>query len=182
MNQKMLELLLQERAIIAIGPYYDGENSSMIYTHHGHFCCKETVEQLLEWCCLLYAASFEGRLNASRERLGIRKNPPILVSESLGIVAFQVPSPDNLGTIWIFDLDYEIKSQDSSHCELIFQDDLTFLIALSEKAVGWRKGKALELHRVISAIYESAFLLLFMQKWGKMIKSPPQNPNTSKEN
>lgn len=136
---------IKANKIIAIVPHYDGENSSMIYTHQEHFCLEEKANEAMDRFCKLYGSSIEGRKSATRDRLGYRKNVPILVTPN--DAAFPLPSQYNNEEIWIIDLDFYIEELSPNKCKILYPNDVSFIIPLSKRAVLARRARALEVLR-----------------------------------
>jgi competence transcription factor ComK len=136
--------ILKKHKGFAIAPRFDGMHSSMIHTDQGSLFSKEPVQKIIEQYCLEYGSTLDGRLQASREKLGYIKNPPILISESLSRVALQAPCYQTKGTIWLLDLDFKIVKCEA-HTEVIFNNGIKFEIDLSVEAMTNRKLKTFNL-------------------------------------
>lgn len=128
---------------IAISPCYEGKYASIIHTYQGSYRSVSKVEDLLDYYCMIYGSDLEGRLRATRTKLGYKKNPPILISPT-GIVGIQVPTPQRLGTTWILSLNFEIKSCNKNESIVVIENVLELPVCLSKKALRAKKAQAME--------------------------------------
>ncbi|MFJ8234233.1 competence protein ComK [Ureibacillus sp. NPDC094379] len=140
--------IVKTNKVIAIVPFYDGTNATMIYTHQERFCLVEKAKEVMDNYCKLYGASIEGRKSATRDYLGYRKNAPVLVTPN--DAAFPLPSQYNNEEIWIIDLDFYIEELSPNKCKIVYPNDLSFIIPLSKRAVLARRARALEVLRAFT--------------------------------
>lgn len=138
-----LSSLLKSRKIIAVAPHYDGIHSSIVYTHQGSLYKREFADEVIDDLCRYFGSTLDGRKNATRHKLNLRKNPPLLLSEILQACAFEIPDK-NQELIWIIDLNYEIE-QVKNGCELIFGDHVRIYTSLSVNSVNNRRQKAIQM-------------------------------------
>lgn len=130
----------------AIAPFYNGFYSSQIWTYRsGTYYSTKTVNQLMDYICIHFGADLDGRLKAARQKLNIKKNPPIIVSEELGIVGCQLPYMKYNEPMWVFDLDFKINPVRKHHSEIEFINNQIFSIKLSADKVRKRKQLAFTL-------------------------------------
>lgn len=143
--------LLKNKQIISIAPHYDGTHSSIVLTHQGSLYRREYVEDLMEQLCRYFGSTLEGRKNATRHKLNVRKNPPIIISEILQVGAFEIPNIDN-EPMWIFDLQYKIKELKNGS-QLLYDGQLPIYTSLSENVVNNRKRNVIHmLHEFIHVL------------------------------
>lgn len=145
------EMVLMYKHVICIVPKYQEGFLSQICTYEGNFPSVMKTKQLIDLYCLLYASDFQGRSNASRKILGVRKNPPIIVSLSESLVAFPVPIPNYKDLMWIIDFNFECHQISPKLCEIVFENNLTQYVALSEEALKFRKAQACQLLYAVNA-------------------------------
>lgn len=126
---------------VLITPFYDGVHASMIYTKNGMMKSKGTVDQIIHKLCLEFGSTLKGRQKASRKMLKIKKNPPIVISERLGIVGMPLPCVRYKENAWVFDLNFDTYCNDT-FSELRFNENLKFHVNLSKAAVEERLSKA----------------------------------------
>lgn len=126
---------------IAIAPHYNEVHTSQIFAHQGTINSEKNVTDIMDQYCIFHGADLNGRIKAARKRLGVRKSPPVIISEALDLVAFQVPVAYYKEPMWILDLEFEIHPMSTKNCEIHFKTDLKFEIPLSEEALKARKNK-----------------------------------------
>ncbi|SOB90729.1 ComK protein [Ureibacillus xyleni] len=141
---KTLQMILMKHENLCIVPHYEGKISSIIYTKNESFKLEEKVDTVINLYCLQFASNLNGRIQASRERFGFIKKPPIVISELNSIVAMQLPVPHYSESMWIFDLSFGVEEL-NKQSEIEFQNGLKFKIPLSKTAVMHRKLNAFQL-------------------------------------
>ncbi|MDN4495119.1 competence protein ComK [Ureibacillus aquaedulcis] len=145
---KLEEMFFNNHRILAIAPQYHVKYASAIYTvqkaetfHSLHTCTRN-----METYCLLNGSSLEGRKLSSRKCFKDVKNPSILISDPLAIAAFQVPTVDNLDTIWIMDIfGAKIESLPNNHTVITLSSGVELITSLPANLVEKRREKALNL-------------------------------------
>lgn len=124
----------------AIVPFYDGIHLSKVYTSRGNFLSKLSVGELVDNYCMVFGSSLQGRIHATRKKLGFKKNPPILVTP-LGHVGIQVPTICRKEIIWVLRLDFKIVKHDSQGCVLVFDDNFELHVPLGKSALDSKKAR-----------------------------------------
>ena len=101
-----------------------------------------SVEELLNYYCMIHGSDLRGRLRAVRTKLGIRKYPPILVSPTTA--AIQMPSACQKGMVWIFDFDFLVKSRGQTESIVIIKDYIELPVRWSKRTIRLKRAQAME--------------------------------------
>lgn len=136
---------------IAVAPHHDGTHLSIIYTHEGILKSTASEDEVCNHYCVYYGSSIEGRRQASRSLLEVKKRPPIIISEIHKQVAIQLPCFDTIGTVYVFDLRFRVE-QHLSYSELVFSNGLRIQVKLTKSAIIYHKAKALDLRHTIERV------------------------------
>lgn len=150
------EMIFKKHCILAVAPMYHEKYASAIYTtlETGTFYSHQNVTKNMELYCLLNGSSLEGRKLASRKCFKDVKNPSIVISDPLAIVAFQVPSAINGDIIWIMDiLGATIESLPNNQTEITLSNQVKFVTPLAAHLVEKRKDRALNLLQANAFVY-----------------------------
>lgn len=168
LNSFVLKSLLK-KDIRAIQPHYDGVHSTIVYTNQGNIKLVETAYEVMDQICLCFGSDLQGRLNGTRKKFGYKKQPPVLVSEAMRLVALQLPSGYTDETMWIFEPNFEIQEETGqlsgqSKSKVILDDNLSFDIALSRSSIEEKRTRAID---VLFSITYFGGTTFFMSKQAK---------------
>ncbi|KGR76419.1 competence protein ComK [Ureibacillus manganicus] len=169
--------LLHEYGISCVAPHYNGVHSSIVNTHQGSLNLVKTVSEAMNQICLYFGSDLEGRKKASRLQYKLRKNPPIIISDALYMVAFQLPSMLKNEYVWIFDLNYKIEeNREKKNCKLIFDNGFEIEIPLSRESINTYRNRAIHLlYEVTSNVNYAERRIGFLGGWRQMQIQTPQN-------
>ena len=151
---KTEEQIFMDHRILAIAPYYHEKYASVIHTTNAQHFSTDSGTKNIELYCLLNGSSLEGRKHSSRKRYKDVKNPSIIVSELNAIVAFQVPGPNFLDTIWICDVATAvIESTPDNGSVITLSNQAKLYSPLAASLVEKRRKKALRLLYSLAYLY-----------------------------
>lgn len=128
----------------AISPCFEGDYFSIIYTQNTTHYSVYTVDELLDYYCMIFGSDLRGRLRATREKLGIYKYPPILVSPFH--VGIQFPTICKRGKIWVFSMDFVILSRNKQGSTIKIDNHIEFQVPMSQRTLRNKKAQALEVY------------------------------------
>ena len=169
--------LLHEHGISCIAPYYNGVHSSIVNTHQGSLNLVKTVSEAMNQICLYFGSDLEGRKKASRVQYKLRKNPPIIISDGIYMVAFQLPSMLKNEYVWIFDFNYKIEeNREKKKCKLIFDNGYEIEIPRSRKSIETYRNRAIHLlYEVTRNVNCAEGRIGYLGGWRQMQIQTPQN-------
>lgn len=138
--------LLNEHGIKFVAPQYTGDHSSNVNTQQGSLNLVKTVSEVMNKLCLYFGSDLQGRINGTRQQYDFKKCPPIIISEVLKIVAFQLPSMLKKEYIWIFDLNYKIEeNREKKQCKLKFDNGYEIEVPLTRQSIDKQRDRAIHI-------------------------------------
>lgn len=84
---------------LVILPFNNGK--SKVYEYDGEHIVDCVPTSIIEYSCLFFGASLEGRRAAVKEMLGIDMKVPILIEDSKNIIFFPISNCVHRNSIWI---------------------------------------------------------------------------------
>ena len=84
---------------LVILPFNNGK--SKVYEYDGEHIVDCVPTNIIEYSCLFFGASLEGRRAAVKEMLGIDMKVPILIEDSKNIIFFPISNCVHRNSIWI---------------------------------------------------------------------------------
>ena len=87
---------------MALTEEYHQNYNAIIHDRNGVYGTKQTVRSLLNEACIERISTYDGRIQAVRQRFPYRKKTPLVICLHERICAFPTNSPDNYGCRWIF--------------------------------------------------------------------------------
>ena len=119
--------LLNKQALMLEAVFTNGYRSKIITTHGEYFSTK-TVRELLELACIRYASTLEGRIQATKKKLGYSNKSPILIAPGqLG--AFPTKSYKHLDCVWIFGHLFHVEEVNRETCTITFSNGMSYQVS-----------------------------------------------------
>lgn len=141
---EIVKKLVLEKNALVISPHYNGIHSSIVYTHQGSISLEETVNEAMNQICTKFGSTLQGRIDATRNALRVRKKPPIIVSSDFRIVAIPYPSHIPGEDLWVLTENFKIVENGESSCKIILDDQLSLDIPRTRESVEKQRIRAIQ--------------------------------------
>ncbi|WP_096156453.1 competence protein ComK [Bacillus sp. FJAT-45066] len=105
---------------IAVLPHYHHRFQTKIIDAEDTYYAEECPFEVINRSCMKYGADYTGRRNAAVYHTNYKQKTPLLISESLRLVAIPSHSPDHTDCTWImFHQIANINALDQETCEVM---------------------------------------------------------------
>jgi competence protein ComK len=118
---------------IALTEIYHPEFNTKIYDVKGIYYSKQTAKRIVHKSCLMYGASYQGRIEAVRNAFPYDKRTPLMFCPILMIYAFPTKSPDDFACRWIFPAHIQTYILENNHLSVLFKNGMKLELNCSLK-------------------------------------------------
>ena len=121
---------------IAMLPNFHPTYQTKIIEEENTFFTEEKIDSILNRSCMDYGASITGRREAIINKTNYVQKTPILISETLKLIAFPTHSPDNMNCAWfMYHQIKRITPIDKNRCEIVMHNAMKIEVEVSYQAL-----------------------------------------------
>ncbi len=106
-------------------------DTTIIFDNDGKKVVETPITKIINYNCIYYGSSYEGRISASRLALGSKYKLPIIVEESKEIIFFPTTSYNNKNCTWISLNNIETYEKIKDKVKITFKNKTTIELNLN---------------------------------------------------
>ena len=128
----------------ALEPKYDqfGNLCTVVYELYETYMVNKSPRQLIEENCSFYGCTYEGRLEAAKQILGLKQMVPICVCDSLQLYVMPTYSPESDKCCWLaLDHIQAIEKYGSKRAKVVLTNRASLIIDVHKDTLEARKAK-----------------------------------------
>lgn len=131
MNDK---INLINRKVLLIKSAFTEGNKSMIITTNGIIYSKLSVLDLLNYACIQYASTLEGRIHATKEMMNFMQKTPVVIAPNK-IGAFPTMSYKSVDCVWIFNHLFSVNELGDGKSQIVFSNGIHATVPVSKNVL-----------------------------------------------
>ena len=107
------------------------ETTSRVIEKDREFIIEQTPKEIIDYSCLYFGSSYEGRLEWTKHLLGISYKSPIIVEETKNLIFFPTASPRILSCAWLALKNVVNYNKKNDKCLILFENKKKLLLGIS---------------------------------------------------